>query len=35
MRCPPLYSKAEQKKEEKKMRKGKRVAILEEENIVR
>jgi len=35
MRCPPLCGKTEQKKKEKKVKRGKRVVILEEEKIVR
>ena len=35
MRCPPLYGRNTKLKEEKRAKKEKRVAILEEENIVR
>ena len=35
MRCPPLCGKTEQKKKEKKVKRGKRVVILEKEKIVR
>jgi len=34
-RCQPLCSRAILKKKEKKVKKGKRVVILEEEKIVR
>jgi len=35
IRCPPLYSRTVLKKEEKKVKKGKRMVTLEEERIVR
>jgi len=35
MRCSPLYGRAVLKKEEKKVKKGKIVVILEKERIVR
>jgi len=34
-RCPPLYGRAVLKKEEKKVKRGKRMVILEEEKIVK
>ena len=35
IRCSPLCSRAEQKKEERKVKREKRVVTLEEEKIVR
>jgi len=35
MRCSPLYERSNKKKEDKKTKKEKRVATLEEERIVR
>jgi len=35
MRYLPLYGKTGQKKEEKKVKRGKRIVILEEEKIIR
>jgi len=35
MRCPPLYRRNTKLKEEKRIKKGKRVVTLEEEKIVR
>jgi len=35
MRCPPLYRRNTKLKEEKSIKKGKRVVTLEEEKIVR
>jgi len=35
MRCPPLYGRNTKLEEEKRANKGKRVATLEEEKIVR